>query len=219
MTIERWLGKEGVTFVTPETGNYITGTDGKQYPAETPVRTLPFIGRQENRRTLDKGQEIMLIKVLNSRAFVFLCAAVCQVSLCYNEIGREGFIMGVILSPELEKLPSWREMRDYANKRMEEEGFLITVFVRQATLGEEIELLESGNDIFSICREDGNIELVVSLGTGLSKGELGELLSKLGLTTNEEMLMRLINLWVSEGNLPDPEAFVEANIIDMLREG
>jgi hypothetical protein len=37
-TVENWLGKSGVDFSTPETGNppTITGADGKQYPAAKP---------------------------------------------------------------------------------------------------------------------------------------------------------------------------------------
>ncbi len=64
MTIERWLGKEGVTNVTPENSNNpstVIGADGKQYPAKKPERK-PYL-------VIDKPQDIeRVVKAIDDAA-------------------------------------------------------------------------------------------------------------------------------------------------------
>jgi len=58
MTIERWLGKEGVTFVTPEAGNTVIGADGKQYPSEKPKKKKKNKTVFISEETAKKAQEL-----------------------------------------------------------------------------------------------------------------------------------------------------------------
>ena len=103
--------------------------------------------------------------------------------------------MSVTLSPELEKVPCWQETRDYVNQRMVEEGWDDSIFVRPATLEEEIQFRGSGNNTFVTQREDGTIELVVGLGKYLNFEGIKELHGKLGIATDKSILM---HLWIAQ---------------------
>lgn len=105
--------------------------------------------------------------------------------------------MNVTLSPELEKLPYWQEMRDYVNKRMAEEGWEDSIFVRQARIEEEILLQESGNNTLVARREDGTIELVVGSGKYLNYEEIKEFHGKLGIAIEKSVLMCL---WIAQAS-------------------
>jgi len=103
--------------------------------------------------------------------------------------------MSVTLSPELEKVPCWQEIRDYVNKRMAEEGWDDSICVRPATLEEETQLQGSGNNTFVTQCEDGTIELVVGLGKYLHFEEIKELHGKLGIAADKSILM---HLWIAQ---------------------
>jgi hypothetical protein len=103
--------------------------------------------------------------------------------------------MSVTISPVLEKVPYWPEIRDYVNKQMEEEGWDDAIFVRSANREEEIQLRESGNNIFVTLCEGWTFELVVGLGKYLDFKEIKELHRKLGIASDKSILM---HLWIAQ---------------------
>jgi hypothetical protein len=103
--------------------------------------------------------------------------------------------MRVTISLELEKVPYWPEIRDYVNKQMEEEGWDDAIIVRSATRGEELQLRESGNNMFATRCEGGTFELVVGLGKYLDFEEIKELHRKFGIAADKSILM---HLWIAQ---------------------
>jgi hypothetical protein len=102
--------------------------------------------------------------------------------------------MGVIISPELEKVPYWHEIRDYVNERMAAECGKNPIFIRLATRGEEAQLRESGNSILVSMREGGIMELVIGAGKYLDFEEILKLDRKFGNACKNLFL----HLWVAQ---------------------
>ncbi len=102
--------------------------------------------------------------------------------------------MGVIISPELEMVPYWREIRDYVNVRMAEECGEDPILIRLATREDEAQLRESGNSIFVAMREGGTIELVIGTGKYLESQEILKLDRKFGNACKNFFL----HLWVAQ---------------------
>ena len=102
--------------------------------------------------------------------------------------------MGVIISPELEKMPSWLEIRDYVNERMAAECEEDPMFIRLATREEEAQLRESGNSILIAMREGGTMELAIGAGKYLDFEEILKLDRKFGDARKNLFL----HLWVAQ---------------------
>ena len=103
-------------------------------------------------------------------------------------------MMSVTLSAELEKVPCWKETKDYVNNRIEEEALEGSIFIRQATPEEEIWLQKSGKKILLLQREEGALEMAVGCGKYLNFEEIKDSV-KFCLTPERNILM---HLWLAQ---------------------
>lgn len=103
--------------------------------------------------------------------------------------------MRVTISPELEQLPYWQEIRDYVNERMAEEGWDDSIVVRLLTREEETQLQESGMNVLVTRREGGTIVLAVGLGKYFECEEIIKLDREFGIETDRSVLMLL---WIAQ---------------------
>ncbi|MBS4026656.1 MAG: hypothetical protein KGZ96_13460 [Clostridia bacterium] len=103
--------------------------------------------------------------------------------------------MGVNISPELEKVPYWPEIRDYVNERMAAEGREDSIFVRPATCEEEIQLRASGSSMFAAWHEGETLEIVIISGEYMDYEEVIKLDRKFGAAAEKNILM---HLWVAQ---------------------
>lgn len=103
--------------------------------------------------------------------------------------------MSVTISAELEKVPCWKETRDYLNNRLKEEALEGSVFIRQATPEEEIQLQKSGKKMLLFKREEGALELAVACGKYLDFEEIKEESIKFCLAPEKSILL---HLWLAQ---------------------
>ena len=103
--------------------------------------------------------------------------------------------MVVTISPELEVLPYWQEIRDYANGRMAEEGWDDSIFVRPPSQAEETQFRERGVNMLVNRHADGTFELVVDAGIYLDFAEITNLDRKFGIATGRSILTYL---WMAQ---------------------
>ena len=103
--------------------------------------------------------------------------------------------MSVSISPELEKVQYWQEIKDYVNRRMTEEGWEGSIFIRPMTCEEETKLRESGINVFVSGSEGGTIELAVGLGKYLEFADLVKLDQKV-CTGNDRSVLK--HLWIAQ---------------------
>lgn len=110
-----------------------------------------------------------------------------------GEKWQGGFFMCVTLSAELEKEPCWKEIEDYVNRRIKEEGLNDSLYIRLATRKEETQLRESGNNMLVVHCEDGTRELVVGYGKYFNFAEIQE---SAKLYPDKSIL--LMHLWIAQ---------------------
>jgi hypothetical protein len=110
-----------------------------------------------------------------------------------GERWQGGFFVCVILSSELEKEPYWKEIEDYVNRRIKEEGLNDSLYIRRATLKEETQFRESDNTMLVAHREDGTREMVVGYEKYFNFAEIQE---SAKLYPDKSIL--LMHLWIAQ---------------------
>jgi hypothetical protein len=103
--------------------------------------------------------------------------------------------MSVTISPELAKVQYWQEIKDYVNRRMTEEGWEGSIFIRPMTSEEENKLRESGSNVFVASCEGGTVELAVGMGKYLEFADLVKLEQKVCTGNDSSVLM---HLWIAQ---------------------